>query len=99
MKVYDCFVDDGTGDKTQLIDGDGCSVDKYLLGNLEYPMDLMAGKEAHVFKFADRTNLYFNCQIGLTIKEVGSDCPKPNCRDRRRKRLVSAKVSTFCYLT
>lgn len=79
MTVYDCFVDDGTGDKIQLLDADGCSIDKYLLGNLEYPMDLMAGREAHVFKYADRANLYFNCQIRITIKDAGEQCPIPTC--------------------
>ncbi len=79
MTVYDCFVDDGTGDKIPLLDADGCSIDQYLLGNLEYPMDLMAGREAHVFKYADRANLYFNCQIRITIKDAGEQCPIPTC--------------------
>ncbi len=44
MRVYGCFVDDGKGDRVQLLDDKGCALDKYLLGNLEYPTDLMAGK-------------------------------------------------------
>ncbi len=78
MTVYNCYVDDTSGDSIQLLDEDGCALDKYLLGNLEYPEDLVAGKEAHVFKYADRPSLYFNCQIRIEIKEPGQDCPVRN---------------------
>lgn len=33
-----------------------------------YPTDLMAQREAHVFKFADRPAMAFQCQIEITIK-------------------------------
>ena len=89
MTVYDCFVDDGTGDRIELLDNDGCSIDKYLLGNLEYPTDLMAGREAHVFKYADRANLYFNCQIRITIKDAELGCPLPQCAANKKKRSVT----------
>ena len=99
MVVYDCKVDDGTGDVIQLLDQDGCALDKYLLGNLEYPTDLMAGKEAHAFKYADRPNLYFNCQIKINVKEPGVDCPKPTCTEpARKKRSTRNDVSLDCSL-
>ncbi|VDN60508.1 unnamed protein product [Dracunculus medinensis] len=69
MIVHSCYVDDGNGDRVQLIDRNGCAQDKYLLQNLEYLSDLMAGKEAHVYKYADRQSMFFDCQITLTIKE------------------------------
>jgi hypothetical protein len=47
-------VDDGHGDRVELLDEQGCAKDKYLLQNLDYVSDLMVGKEAHVYKYADR---------------------------------------------
>lgn len=51
-----------------------CSVDKYVLLDLDYTNDLVAGQEAHVFKFADRPALYFNCQLELTVKDRYRGC-------------------------
>ncbi|KJH40501.1 zona pellucida-like domain protein [Dictyocaulus viviparus] len=73
MVVHSCFVDDGNGERVQLINDKGCALDKYLLTNLEYPEDLVAGREAHVYKYADRDNMYFDCQITLRIKEPGTE--------------------------
>jgi len=92
MRVYGCFVDDGKGDRVDLLDAQGCAQDKYLLGNLEYPTDLMAGKEAHVFKYADRVALFFQCQIAISIKE-GTDCPKPTCPEPAKGKKRSADHS------
>lgn len=79
--VHSCFVDDGNGDKVELINEDGCALDKYLLNNLEYPTDLMAGQEAHVYKYADRSQLFYQCQIRITIKEPNSECERPKCAE------------------
>ncbi|VDK27980.1 unnamed protein product [Gongylonema pulchrum] len=79
--VHSCFVDDGNGDKVELLNADGCALDKYLLNNLEYPTDLMAGQEAHVYKYADRSQLFYQCQISITIKEPNSECPRPQCTE------------------
>ncbi|MCP9265868.1 hypothetical protein DINM_021271 [Dirofilaria immitis] len=85
MVVHSCFVDDGNGDRVQLIDEQGCAKDKYLLQNLEYVSDLMAGKEAHVYKYADRQSLFFDCQISLTVKEPNQEfCSIPNCPEPPR---------------
>nr|AAB66646.1 CUT-1-like cuticlin protein precursor [Ascaris lumbricoides] len=79
--VHSCFVDDGSGDTIQILNEEGCALDKYLLNNLEYPTDLMAGQEAHVYKYADRSQLFYQCQITITIKEPNSECPRPTCSE------------------
>ncbi|KHN84962.1 Cuticlin-1 [Toxocara canis] len=79
--VHSCFVDDGNGDKVKILNEEGCALDKYLLNNLEYPTDLMAGQEAHVYKYADRSQLFYQCQIRITIKEPGAECERPKCTD------------------
>lgn len=38
-----------------------------------------SGREAHVFKYADKAALFFSCQISITIKEPGTPCAKPEC--------------------
>ncbi|KAE9549387.1 hypothetical protein FO519_007395 [Halicephalobus sp. NKZ332] len=79
--VHSCTVDDGNGDQVQILNEDGCALDKFLLNNLEYPTDLMAGQEAHVYKYADRSQLFYQCQISITIKEPNSECPRPQCAE------------------
>jgi hypothetical protein len=83
MRVYSCFVVDPTGnDRLDLINEAGCANDKYLMGNLEYPTDLMAVREVHVFKYADRPALFFQCQIEIAVKEPNGNCAEqtqPKC--------------------
>jgi hypothetical protein len=79
MTVYACKVDDGNGDLVDLVDDKGCGIDVNLLDNIEYPTDLMAVKEAHVFKYADRSQLYFNCQIRIDVKDPGTQCAAVVC--------------------
>lgn len=51
-----------------------CGVDQYVLRTPVYNSDLtMVQQETHVFKFADKTALVFNCQIKLCTK-IGGGC-------------------------
>ncbi|KAI6172093.1 Cuticlin-1 [Aphelenchoides besseyi] len=79
--VHSCTVDDGNGDTIQILNEEGCALDKFLLNNLEYPTDLSAGQEAHVYKYADRSQLFYQCQISITIKEPNSECARPQCTE------------------
>jgi hypothetical protein len=98
MRVHSCFVDDGQGDRVNLLNEDGCAIDKYLLNNLEYPADLMGGVEAHVFKYADRPQLFFQCQITVDVKDPNGDCAtqtQPTCPvlALRKKRQVYVETA------
>ncbi|VDM56374.1 unnamed protein product [Angiostrongylus costaricensis] len=74
--VHSCTVDDGNGDTVQILNDEGCALDKFLLNNLEYPTDLMAGQEAHVYKYADR---FVFIERHITIKEPNTECARPQC--------------------
>ncbi|CAJ0583009.1 unnamed protein product, partial [Mesorhabditis spiculigera] len=53
--VHSCYVEDGQGEKQQIIDENGCHTDRILLGDPTYVEALnMAYRESFVFKFADR---------------------------------------------
>uniref|UniRef100_A0A0M3IRQ3 ZP domain-containing protein n=1 Tax=Ascaris lumbricoides TaxID=6252 RepID=A0A0M3IRQ3_ASCLU len=93
MVVHSCIVDDGRGKQVEMIDANGCAIDKHVLANLDYPTDLMAAQEAHVFKYADRTALFFQCQISVTLKEKGTSCTRPSCREPARQKRYSFHIS------
>ncbi|VDK44039.1 unnamed protein product, partial [Anisakis simplex] len=95
MRVHSCTVYDGQGgERIQVLDAQGCSVDKFVLIDLDYVDDLIAGQEAHVFKFADRPALYFNCQLELTLKDSTEGCARtrPHCNSQVEVR-PSGKAS------
>lgn len=92
MLVHSCQVEDGQGQKMQVVDERGsvsppahrpddhashcallrCHVDRYIMGDPTYTEALdLAYRESHVFKFADRVAVRFQCQIKLCLKENG----------------------------
>uniref|UniRef100_A0A0N4WMX3 ZP domain-containing protein n=1 Tax=Haemonchus placei TaxID=6290 RepID=A0A0N4WMX3_HAEPC len=50
-----------------------CSLDSFLLKDLNYDDSLTAGQEAQVFKFADKPTIFFSCTIRLELKEESND--------------------------
>jgi hypothetical protein len=53
----------------------------------------MAGQEAHVYKYADRSQLFFECQIAITIKEPNAQCVRPQCSEPSGKGAGSGSSS------
>lgn len=85
LRLFKIFL----GKAVRLLDENGCAMDRYLLGNLEYPDDLSGQKESHVFKYADKTQVYFQCQITLSFKGGQSNCPRPLCEELTRGKRFS----------
>ncbi|CEF59485.1 Zona pellucida domain-containing protein [Strongyloides ratti] len=79
MLIHSCSVDDGNGNKIEIINKNGCSVDKTLINNIEYTSDFVGGQLSNVYKYADRPQMYYQCQISINIKELYQSCPRPNC--------------------
>uniref|UniRef100_A0AC34GH80 ZP domain-containing protein n=1 Tax=Panagrolaimus sp. ES5 TaxID=591445 RepID=A0AC34GH80_9BILA len=94
--VHTCTVDDGNGDTVPILNENGCALDRFLLNNLEYPTDLTAGQEAHVYKYADRSSLFYQCQISITVKEPNTECVRPECAEltRGKRHAFSQRQST-----
>jgi hypothetical protein len=104
MLVHSCAVDDGSGQgRFQLLDNHGCAVDPVILTDLKYkPEANEAYVEAPVFKFADKTSVYFQCSISLCMKNDGAclHVTPPICNRTRaaRARRSSSKI-TFANMT
>ena len=75
-----------------------CAQDRYLLGNLNYTGDLQATKESWVFKFADRVNLHFQCQIGLRVKEPNGTCQVCTGQHKQGSYLIFCLICLFFIL-
>uniref|UniRef100_A0A0K0G1J1 ZP domain-containing protein n=1 Tax=Strongyloides venezuelensis TaxID=75913 RepID=A0A0K0G1J1_STRVS len=85
MLIHSCYVDDGNGNKFELIDNKGCAVDDYLLSDLQYdPITFTAYSNTHVFKYADRVQLFFTCTVQLCFKDDGGceGVTPPQCSNK-----------------
>ncbi|GMS91049.1 hypothetical protein PENTCL1PPCAC_13224, partial [Pristionchus entomophagus] len=94
MLVHSCYVDNGHGDRVDVLDSKGCGLDPVLLETPDYADNLrLAFKPYHVFKYADKPVLQFQCQITLCIKYDGGctgitppQCAAPPTHNQLRKR-------------
>uniref|UniRef100_A0A158Q928 ZP domain-containing protein n=1 Tax=Elaeophora elaphi TaxID=1147741 RepID=A0A158Q928_9BILA len=80
--INNCYVTDGFGKRTEVIDSNGCSVDPILITGIRYSSDLQrAYGESMVFKFADRPGVWFFCQIQMCMKKEGMcrEVTPPSC--------------------
>uniref|UniRef100_A0A914RN90 ZP domain-containing protein n=1 Tax=Parascaris equorum TaxID=6256 RepID=A0A914RN90_PAREQ len=48
-----------------------------------YPMDLITGQEPHVYGYADRSQLYYQCQVKIIFEEPGKEYERPKCNELR----------------
>ncbi|GMT37120.1 hypothetical protein PFISCL1PPCAC_28416, partial [Pristionchus fissidentatus] len=70
--VKNCYVTDGFGLRSEVIDEQGCPVDPILITGIRYSSDLQRGyAESQVFKFADKPGVWFFCQIQMCMKGHG----------------------------
>ncbi|KAI6177876.1 Zona pellucida domain-containing protein [Aphelenchoides bicaudatus] len=70
--IHSCYVDDGRGNRFELVNGRGCANDKLLLGDLHYDeRRLSAYVDSRVFKYADRIQLFFTCTVQLCFRQDG----------------------------
>ncbi|VDM65995.1 unnamed protein product [Strongylus vulgaris] len=77
MQVHSCVADDGGEEKFTVVDAEGCSTDSELLSAITYPTSLRAYARSRVFKFADKSDINFACQIRLMMlpNTANGTCP------------------------
>ncbi|KAL3995311.1 Zona pellucida-like domain family protein [Acanthocheilonema viteae] len=96
MLVRNCYAETNDNFRVLVIDENGCSLDPYILPNLQYASDLMSVKiRAPVFKFPDRSQIGFRCDVLVCVRGQ-QDCElitPPNCANGRRKRRDLFNVS------
>nr|CDP95543.1 BMA-CUTL-9 [Brugia malayi] len=81
MLVRNCYAESNDNFKVSVIDDNGCTLDPYILPNLEYASDLLSVKvRAPVFKFPDRSDISFRCD-------------PPKCANNKRRRRELSNIS------
>ncbi|EJW88018.1 hypothetical protein WUBG_01069, partial [Wuchereria bancrofti] len=83
MLVRNCYAESNDNFRVPVIDDNGCTLDPYILPNLEYASDLLSVKvRAPVFKFPDRSEIGFRC-----------DVLPPKCANSKRRRRDLSNIS------
>ncbi|CAG9533031.1 unnamed protein product [Cercopithifilaria johnstoni] len=96
MLVRNCYAESNDNFKVLVIDENGCTLDPYILPNLQYASDLMSVKiRTSVFKFPDRSEISFRCDVLVCIRnQQGCNLiTPPKCSNRKRKRRDLFNVS------
>lgn len=68
MIVHTCVISSLQGDKVEMLNDQGCALDRFILNNLEYPSDLNAGQVGffyYCYKLFLRRLMYSNMRIKL----------------------------------
>ncbi|VDN02893.1 unnamed protein product [Thelazia callipaeda] len=97
MLVKNCYAEASDSFKVLVIDENGCSLDPYILPNLKYASNLLSvAIQAPVFKFPDRSQMGFQCDIAICLRNQQncSSIIPPNCVDSRRRRREVFNSST-----
>ncbi|TKR94108.1 hypothetical protein L596_008439 [Steinernema carpocapsae] len=72
IRINNCYVTDGFGQRASVVDDKGCPVDPIVITGIRYSSDLQrAYAESQVFKFADKPGVWFFCQIQMCMKKAG----------------------------
>uniref|UniRef100_A0A1I7UL26 ZP domain-containing protein n=1 Tax=Caenorhabditis tropicalis TaxID=1561998 RepID=A0A1I7UL26_9PELO len=85
--INNCYVTDGFGKKSDVIDDKGCPIDPILITGIRYSSDLQrAYAESSVFKFADKPGVWFFCQVQMCMKKHGmcDGITPPSCGSKSR---------------
>ncbi|KAJ1346144.1 hypothetical protein KIN20_000852 [Parelaphostrongylus tenuis] len=93
MLVHSCFIEDGAGQRYEVIDKYGCSLDRYILNTPIYDRDKpTASIDAFMMKFPDRSSVDFQCSIKVCSKLdqncsaiTPPDCSSPGGSKRSRR--------------
>ncbi|VDN06689.1 unnamed protein product [Thelazia callipaeda] len=84
--VTNCFMITSDS-RHQLVDKNGCSLDRSVLPNLVYIDNLNVEQNVSVFGLSQKPFVYFQCQISLLQPNFGR-CLQPNCSNNHRTRYV-----------
>uniref|UniRef100_A0A0R3RZA7 ZP domain-containing protein n=1 Tax=Elaeophora elaphi TaxID=1147741 RepID=A0A0R3RZA7_9BILA len=69
MLVKNCYAESNDNFRVLIIDENGCTLDPYILPNLQYAQDLLSVKiRAPVFKFPDRSDIGFRCDVFVCLR-------------------------------
>ncbi|KJH41830.1 hypothetical protein DICVIV_12192 [Dictyocaulus viviparus] len=94
--VHSCSVSDGLGEKIDLIDVDGCSVDPSIQPDVLYMDSNRAVVEVFGYKFSDATVLNYECVLRIcrSITECENAIP-PKCdRDKLENTIANDGIRT-----